>query len=78
MFSSVERVIERYVSRCCFVGRLEEENNRLYSQVKILTEEREEDRKRIHDLVNEVAKLTMEKQERYSYQTSCILACFPF
>lgn len=49
----------------CFPGRLQEENNRLYSQVKILTDEREEDRKRIHDLVNEVAKLTMEKQERY-------------
>ena len=28
-------------------------------------EEREDDQKRIHELVNEVAKLTMEKQERY-------------
>ena len=43
--------------------RLEEENSRLYSQVKVLMEEREDDQKRIRDLVDEVAKLSMEKQE---------------
>ncbi|XP_066932183.1 girdin-like [Clytia hemisphaerica] len=46
--------------------RLEEENSRLYSQVKVLMEEREDDQKRIRDLVDEVAKLSMEKQETLS------------
>ena len=47
------------------IARLEEENSRLYSQVKVLMEEREEDQKRIRDLVDEVAKLSLEKQERF-------------
>lgn len=47
------------------IARLEEENSRLYSQVKVLMEEREDDQKRMRDLVDEVAKLTMEKQERF-------------
>lgn len=48
-------------------ARLEEENSRLYSQVKVLMEEREDDQKRIRELVDEVAKLAMEKQERFVY-----------
>lgn len=47
------------------LARLEEENSRLYSQVKVLMDEREEDQKRIRDLVDEVAKLSFEKQERF-------------
>ena len=61
------RVFQQILIHCYFLfslARLEEENSRLYSQVKILMEEREEDQKRIRDLVDEVAKLSMEKQER--------------
>lgn len=47
-------------------AHLEEENNRLYAQVKLLMEERQEDQNKIRDLVDEVAKLSIEKQESLS------------
>lgn len=52
-------------------AHLEEENNRLYAQVKLLMEERQEDQNKIRDLVDEVAKLSIEKQERYVDFLSC-------
>ena len=44
-------------------GHLEEENDRLHAQLKIIMEEREVNQARLKELMDENAKLQMEKQE---------------
>ena len=47
------------------IGHLEEENDRLHAQLKIIMEERELNQVKAKELMDENAKLQMEKQERY-------------
>ena len=43
---------------------MENENKKLCTQVNLLVEEQGEDQRRIRELVDEIAKLSIEKQER--------------
>eukprot|EP00794_Sanderia_malayensis_P020632 gene20632-22667_t len=59
----LEEQVAATASKVQRVGHLEEENDRLHSQLKIVMEEREENQVKIKELMDENSKLQMEKQE---------------
>jgi len=59
----LEEKVAGSTSKMSRYSQYQDENDKLFGQVKDLMKERLEDQQRIKDLVDEVAKLSMEKQE---------------
>lgn len=55
--------MNRFVN-ALLTGHLEEENDRLHAQLKIIMEEREINQQKLKEMMDDNAKLQMEKQER--------------